>query len=528
MRNIHSLIDQQIQQIYDEVANGPAIKVQEFVEFTPAERQLKELFGIYIPLNKKVQPIQSKTVLDFLGKLNDLEAFLERDAVEIVLDGPTETVKTFNCLLFLYILHHLVPNLQSIILRSEKTTTYTTVLKTLVQHILPYGLNKHAESPIHPYGGTNKPEWLDFKNGGRLHIGGEDDKDGKVLGTEWDIALYSQCEQSKPEFWQRLSGRCTGRQGSLKANEEEFGILLGECNPDHSLHHIKKREQRGQIEMISLKHKDNIKIFKDGSYTNYGARTIRGLKKRYSGQVYKRLYEGKWVAAEGIVYKFDQENHMKDIRWGDIPSDYEIITGRDYGTTVNSPFVHLAFAYSPNHDRILELPNSQIYQSGKEVAEIGLWIQEIEEQIKQQLGKEVAVRVADHDSQAQLILQNLGLPAILANKELLIGIEQVKNRLKNGEIHFTPHSLWNDPDPELVDKPQQLFDEWPLYKYKDEAAQLKNIAKADVPVKGNDHGLDVVRYICMYLAPQEINLGGPIRSKSKSKQAKSMLPSYLR
>lgn len=527
MRDLQTFLDSQIEQIYKDVESIPSIKVQKPISFTPAERQLYELFGIYIPLNKKVQPIQSKTVLDFLDKLNNLEAFLERDSVEIVLDGPTETVKTFNCLMFLYILHHLVPNLQSVILRSEKTTTYTTVLKTLVQHILPYGLNKHPDNPIHPYGGTNKPEWLDFKNGGRLHIGGEDDKDGKVLGTEWDIALYSQCEQSKPDFWQRLSGRCTGRQGSLKVDGEEIGILLGECNPDHKEHHLKKRERRDQLEMISLKHKDNIKIFKDGSYTNYGARTIRGLKKRYSGIVYQRLYEGKWVAAEGLVYNF-QEHHMREIRWGDIPSDYLIITGRDYGTTVNSPFVHLAFAYSPDHDDILELPNSQIYQSGKEVSEIGTWIQQIEEQIEQELGRGVDVRVADHDSQAQLILQNQGLPAILADKELLIGIEQVRNRLSNGTIHFNPNSRWNEPDLELLDKPQQLFDEWPLYRHKDEAAQLKNIAKADVPVKGNDHGLDVVRYICMYLAPEPMDLGGPIKSKSKSRQAKSILPSYLR
>ena len=453
-------------------------------------------------LNPKIKPIQSQKVLNFLNRMNCLEDFLapnpeEQEPIIWVLDGPTETVKTWTDCLFLYLLHLKVPGLQSIMLRNEQTNVYRTVLKTLVQHILPFGLDKRDDNPVVPYGGTKTPDHLNFRNGGKMFMGGEDIAN-KVLGTEWDVAYYSQCEESDKEFWEKLSGRCTGRSGALTANGKPIGILLGECNPDHDQHHLKKAEEEGRLEMISFTHKDNPMIFYDGEFTDYGRRTLSGLRKRYSGVNLDRLYHGKWGSAEGLVYEdYDPKVHVKDIRWGDIPENYKIITGRDYGT--QSPFAHLAFAYSPDKSELLELPNTQIYMSRKETAEIGEWILQIEKEIFDNLGKNVSIRVADHDAQGQLVLEKMHLKADLADKEKLIGIEEVKTRLKNRSITFNANSLWHPPDIELSDRPQELAQEWRLYRYKDRKAQLKNPDKADEPMKGNDHGLDVVRYICMAL-----------------------------
>ena len=476
-------------------------------------------------LHPKIKPIQSKTVLDFVDRLNHLEDYLDKDSIEWVLDGPTETVKTWTACYFLHLAHLKFPGLQTVILRSEKTTVYRTILKTFVQHVLPKGLSKRKDNIVCPHGGLNTPLWIDYFNGGRLYIGGADDKDEKVLGEEWDIAVYSQCEQSTKDFWERLSGRCTGRSGNLVVNGEPFGILLGECNPDHYMHHLKQKEKDGTLEMISFKHEDNPMIFYDGEYTPYGIRNINGLKKRYTGYNYERLYLGNWVAAEGMVYElFNEKDHMADIRWGDIPKDYSIITGRDYGTTVNSPFAHLAFAYSKQRDDILELPKCQIYHSGKEIIEIGEWIKAIESQILENLGKKVTIRVADHDSQEQLILQNMGLSAELADKELLIGIEAVKGRLSDKSIKFNKNSLWHPADIALLGKPQELFEEWFRYRYKDEQTQLKNIDKADVPIKGNDHSLDVVRYIVRRLAQKKKLYNMPRATTQRG----STLPGYMR
>ena len=478
-----------------------------------------------IYLNPKLKPIQSPTVLNFVNRLSRLEDFSHLDHIEWVLDGPTETVKTWTACYFLHLAHLAFPGLQTVILRSEKTTVYRTILKTFIQHILPYGLVERPDNIVSSHGGPNTPLWITYKNGGKLHIGGADDRREKVLGEEWDIAVYSQCEQSTSEYWERLSGRCTGRSGNLRANGDPVGILIGECNPDHYMHHLKQKENAGLLEMISFKHEDNPMIYYDGEYTNYGRRTLSGLKKRYSGYNYERLYEGKWVAAEGMVYEgFNEKDHMKTIRWGDIPADYQIITGRDYGTTVSSPFAHLAFAFSKERDDILELPKCQIYHSGKEVAEMGEWIKQIESQMQRFLGKRRMIRVADHDSQEQLILQNMGLPAEIADKEVLIGIEEVKSRLTDRSVTFNKDSLWHEVDVALTGKPQQLFEEWFRYRYKDEETQLKNIDKADYPIKGNDHALDVVRYIFRRLAVKRA-LYKPVRAKAIRK---STLPSYIR
>ena len=483
-------------------------------------------------LNPKIKPIQSQKVLDFLNRLNHLEDYLSLDSIEWVLDGPTETVKTWTSCLFVFLACLKFPNLRVVILRREKTTVYTTILQTLVQHILPEGLRKTKNNIVSAYGGDKRPDQLNFKNGSTIIFSGEDDREGKVLGSEWDIALYSQCEQSDKSFWEKLSGRCTGRMGNLRANGEPIGILLGECNPDHNYHHLKERERADLLEMISFEHVDNPMIYYDEEYTVYGQRTISGLKKRYTGYNYERLYLGNWVAAEGLVYSnFNEEAHMKDITWDTIKNtfadtNYHIITGRDYGTTVNSPFCHLAFAYSDKRDTILELPQSQIYHSGKEVSEIGEWIKQIEATIYERLGKKVSYRIADHDSQQQLILQNLGLPAEKAQKEILVGVEEVKARLTGLTILFAKNSLWHLPDPELIGKPQQLFEEWFLYRHKDEQAQLSNLDKADIPIKGSDHALDVVRYICMKLAPKAYTIKS-IKGR-KSVKAKGSLPAYLR
>ena len=261
----------------------------------------------------------------------------------VVLDSPYQCAKTFSCMAYVHALHMKIPGLQSIILRKEKTTVYNSILPQFADKILPFGLDNRSANPVHPHNGRRTPTHLEYFNGGKMVFGGEDDS-GKVLGTEWDVAFYSQCEQADFEFWQRLGRRCNGRRGGWIDDGKQRGLLLGECNPSYRKHFLKRLESEGLLEMITVSHNDNPTLFYDGQWTPLGLQTIEDLKNNLVGIEYRRGYLGEWCSAEGTVYGdyyvpelHDLEEEEIDRRRFESDQDWVWYGGIDYGE--RHPFV---------------------------------------------------------------------------------------------------------------------------------------------------------------------------------------------
>ena len=424
---------------------------------------------------------------------------------EVIVYGPTDCAKTFECLCLMHYLCATVPNFQCVILRKAKTTIYSTALPTLKHHILPYGLIDCQENLIVPYGGQNTPQWLDYKEtGSRMWFLGEDDKTGKALGTEWDGVLYSQAEFASAEFWEQLTGRCTGRAGNWIpiGHTTTKGICLGECNPASDKHFLRNRLRDGRCFMYKFLHVDSPKIYIDGEYTKYGKENIlEGLKNKYTGHLYERLYLGNWVGVSGAVYAQEYDPNKHDIEESTlqdlIQSDWEWSVSMDFG--FQHPFVCSLFVGPAERDE--DGKRTKLYHY-KEAYKTGLTPEEMTDYIQQILayipkGKKPKWIVGDHKPELHKALEQRGVPIKNAEKHDLVipGIQLVKEALIQDKLYFNKDSLIHAPDQAQRAKgyPTRSVEEFSMYAYKPEE-KLTGALSDEIPESRYNDFCDALRY----------------------------------
>ena len=415
----------------------------------------------------------------------------------VVLDSPYQCAKTFSCMAYVHALHMKIPGLQSIILRKEKTTVYNSILPQFADKILPFGLDNRSANPVHPHNGRRTPTHLEYFNGGKMVFGGEDDS-GKVLGTEWDVAFYSQCEQADFEFWQRLGRRCNGRRGGWIDNGIQRGLLLGECNPSYRKHFLKRLQAEGLLEMITVTHSDNPTLFYDGKWTALGLQTIEDLKNNLVGIEYRRGYLGEWCSAEGTVYGdyyvpelHDLEEEEIDRRRLESDQDWIWYGGIDYGE--RHPFVYSLFCGPEDYSEIYLY--KEIYKTGLDVDQMREEIFELNASYIPE-GEDLEWVVADHKPEVNKSLAKMGLPIKNADKEVLPGINLTKKRFSANQLFFNKNSRDHEPDYAQVEKnfPTRTTEEIERYVHKDPDKHNGSL-QDEIPIKLHDDGLDVVRYV---------------------------------
>ena len=148
-----------------------------------------------------------------------------------------------------------------------------------------------------------------------------------------------QCLRGTTSTWQTDDGR-------------DKRIIIGDCNPDHPDHFLKKREARGQLTMVYTTLKDNIGYYRDGEWTQEGADYKHRLETGTPpGFRYRRDVLGEWCAAEGLVYAhFSHERHVRPIAREDIPDDWSWAGAIDWGWNVTC---YCVFAMNPERDKVV-------------------------------------------------------------------------------------------------------------------------------------------------------------------------------
>lgn len=236
--------------------------------------------------------------------------FLQLRAFEKILAGPAETGKTICAVYLLNQLCWEYPGLQAVILRKEQTTTYSTVLQTYENRILPYPPSD-PRCPVRAYGGMRPEQYL-YPNGSVIWVGGMD-KAAKVLGGERHVIYINQAEQLELTDWETVVTRATGRGEPVyheTTGEMLETFVMGDCNPEHPTHWIRLRERTGVLKVINSRHIDNPTLYTDdGQLTAQGQRSMASLAS-LTGSRRNRLYMGLWAAPEGAIYDvFDEDRH---------------------------------------------------------------------------------------------------------------------------------------------------------------------------------------------------------------------------
>ena len=192
----------------------------------------------------------------------------------------------------------------------------------------------------------------------------------------------------------------------------------------------------------------------------------RRYEKLYSGAFYERFIEGRWVAADGLVYPmFDARRHVKD---GSGFTEYYLSC--DYGT-VNPFSLGLWGRSSDGWYRIRE------YYHSSRASGVQLTDEEYYEKLCSLAGgRKITALIIDPSAASfiETVKRHGEYSVIRADNDVLKGINRVCQALKNDEIFISPSCA-------------DTIREFSVYRW-------DNDIRRDAPKKENDHAMDDIRY----------------------------------
>lgn len=399
---------------------------------------------------------------------------------EYMVSGPAETGKTIGCLLKVNALAWKYPRSRGVICRKVQKSMVGTVIQSWEHKILGQSL----DSAVRRYGGE-KPEFYDYPNGSRIWVVGLDNAD-KILSGEIDFAYVNQAEETTLDDWEKLLTRVTGRSGHMP-----YAQLFGDCNPGPSFHWIK---QRFGSNLLESRHEDNPTLFneitdEDGTVryeiTEQGRRTLETLDS-LTGVRYLRLRLGRWASSEGLVLgDFDPAYNV--ISRADVPECHTFIELADFGYT--NPFCWERWAIDNDLNAYL---THEIY-----------WTMRLVEDHVREINRMTAglprpdLTICDHDAEDRATYEKYRrVRTVPALKEVGPGIQDLQQMIRlqgNGKPRlYICREAREDIDPRLQDShlPTSSLEEVEGYSWN----ELK-----DRPVKLNDHGMDLWRYLARHM-----------------------------
>ena len=381
---------------------------------------------------------------------------------EILIEGPAGTGKTRAILEKAHFCLQKYAGCRVLAVRKTRASMSESVLVTYEEKVLP------AYSPIKAGQKRSHRQSYEYPNGSALVIGGMDNAD-RIMSTEFDVVLGFEWTEASEDDHEKLTTR-------LRNDRMPYQQLVVDCNPSFPKHWLNQRANAGKLTRILSRHTDNPAVTAD-----YLA-TLAAL----SGARKLRLADGKWAAQDGLVYpEFDAAVHL--INRFAIPADWVRFRCIDFGFT--NPFVCQWWALDPDGRMYLY---REIYLSGRTLKD------HIPVIHTHSAGETIQTTVADpEDAQARAELAQLGIPTIAADKTVVLGIQDVKERLSSAGDGKPRLFILQDSvvelDRPLADKwkPTSTLGEFDNYVWA-KASEGKN--EKEEPVKEDDHGMDTLRY----------------------------------
>jgi len=292
---------------------------------------------------------------------------------------------------------------------------------------------------------------------------------GRIQGKTVYGWLADEVTQHPRTFVKMAQSRCRGAG--------KIWPKFWTCNPDVPEHYIKSE----YIENMDL----DIRTWQFELFDNpiLSREYIAELEASYSGVYYDRYIRGLWVHAEGMVLdEYDRELHIVDPF--EIPRSWKRIRGIDFG--FQNPFCCLWGAIDED-DRLY------IYDEHYERQQL---LDYHADEIKSRGDHNLIGTPADHDAQDVAELRKYGVTTTPAIKDVGIGIQKMKARFKVQE----------DGRPRIFISRNctNLIREIPLYRWEE---PKEGRAEKEEPVKVDDHALDALRYMIMYIDRKPVSLG---------------------
>lgn len=283
-------------------------------------------------------------------------------------------------------------------------------------------------------------------------FGGRDESSASFIqGMTLGGVLFDEVALMPRSFVEQALARCSLERSTFWFN----------CNPEHPYHWfykewIKKADEKNML-CLHFTMDDNPSL-SEAIKCRY--------KNLYSGAFYERFIEGKWVAADGLVYPmFNAEQH---VRRADTFTEYYLSC--DYGTVnpfslglwghANDGWYRIREYYHSSRDKGVQLTDEEYYR-----------------QLCTLAGNcRVTALIIDPSAASfiETVRRHGKYRVIKADNNVQAGINRVCAALKENEIFFFP---------ECTD----TLREFSVYRWDDDS-------RRDAPKKENDHAMDDIRY----------------------------------
>ncbi len=402
--------------------------------------------------------------------------------IEVCMDGPAGTGKTFAILYKIHLLLLSYPGSKWLVTRRYNVDLAGSAMATYQEAVL----NEHED--VYYYGGSKvKPAGYIYPNGSFMAVNGLD-RPGRLKSFECDgvyINEATECEVQHLEY-----ARMRLRKGVMPYQQ-----IIMDTNPDAPTHWLNQRMNSGLTTRLESRHEDNPRYYdtKTGTWTEEGFRYIEGILGGLTGVRLARYRYGIWAASEGTVYQDSWDRAHNVIDRFPIPKEWPRYLAIDFGYV--HPFVALWAAMDPDGRlyiyRQIYMTKRLVEDHAKDIKKYSRWGEKDGDPLPREI-------ITDHDAEDRRTLErHLGLMTTAAHKGVSDGIQAVAARLrKQGDgkpriLIFRDSLVETDRDLAEGKQPLCLQDEPESYVWD----TRQGMKKGEQPVKENDHGLDALRYL---------------------------------
>lgn len=433
-----------------------------------------------------------KVELEFRG---NIRRFFGIKDSEVILDGPAGTGKTLGILHRQHLIMNKYPRARGLIVRKFRSSMNETVLEVFNNEV-----RKDENGELYP----DAPEWRErdqkyvYSNSSEIIVAGMDDP-SKAMSSKYDWFYWNELIEGKRGEWEALMSR-------LRNFRVPFQQAIGDTNPGPPTHWINQMALANKLLRLPTTHKDNPAYWKancrcpdsnhvcKGEWTAKGEAYINNILKKLTGIRSKRLYDGKWVAAEGQVYPmWDTKIHVIPRRT--LPKSWPRYWVFDFGYI--DPFVWVELVENPDTGQLIH--HRELYHTQMRVEDAAKLIKE------QSFGMIPYALVCDHDAENRATLEKeLGFLTLPAFKSIHPGIQAVQLRLREdkkwssgnaaipGYVMMENANIKTDPELLYRHKPTCTQEEWESYCW--DTSKISEDKYKDEPVDKDNHGMDCVRY----------------------------------